>query len=562
MATGILGVLHRLAPKQASERGDAELLQGFIDTGDEAPFALLVSRHGPMVLGVCRRVLQHQQDAEDAFQATFLVLARKAASVVPRSLVGPWLYGVACKTARKARVMRERRRAMEARATRQEAAPAAPEDWAEALDAELERLPEKYRVAVVLCELQGKTIRQAADLAGCPPGTIASRLARGRALLGQGLRDRDLAPLAIPPALAASTARAAALYAAGIHTTVPAAAVALAEGVLKMMLVVKLRCAVPLVLMAALGLGAVALPFAAPAAGPAPAEAAAGAARRVAPPRSGEEELQELAKRWAEGDTRFWATVKEEKSPRKQEAAARQFLLNYDAKAVETLFSIERRHRGKQAGLHALNFVVMRACNNGDPESATARGRERALALLRDHYIRHEDLDVALHFLKHGPILFGGEALLKAVAEKSPHEHVRAAALFYWAQLLAHKAAFVTNWKGKTKEERTLRTLDRMGKFDVAQARKEAERLAQRVITEYPKVEMPYRDNTTAPDAFYKPKRLEKDDESPHVPTFAELAGQLLFELRNPGQKAPDGGKPDDQTTPAERAAKPVKEKK
>jgi RNA polymerase sigma factor (sigma-70 family) len=544
MVTGIPSLLHRLTLQQASGPADGELLQHFIDTGDEASFALLVRRHGPMVLAACRRLLQHEQDAEDAFQATFLVLARKAPSVVPRSLLGPWLYGVACKTARKARAMREKRRILESRARRPEAETAAPEEWAEALDAELERLPQKYRVPLVLCELQGKTLRQAADLVGCPVGTIASRLARGRALLGQRLRDRDLAPMALAPAtlpsaLAASTARAAALYAAGINTASSATVLALTEGVLKMMLVGKLRFGVAVLLLSALGLGAGVLRFAAPAAAPPPVAKAAGVARRVPVARSGEDELQALAKKWAEGDKRFHAAVEKEKSPQKQEEAARQFLLVYDAREVEALFAVEKRHRGKPAGLYALNFVVMRDANNGIPDTPLARGRERALGLLRDHYLRHEDLDASFHCLKYGPILFGGEELLKAVSEKSPHEHVRAAALYYWAQLLAHKAAFVTNWKGKTKDKHTLRMLERLGKFDVMEARMQAERLAKRVLAEYPMVEMPYRDQSTAPDAFFKPRRLEKDARSPRMPSYAELAERLLVELRHPGQKAP-----------------------
>src|SRR5262249_19100318 len=133
---------------------DADLLEAFIARRDEASFEALLRRHGPMVLGVCRRVLRNEADAEDAFQATFLVLVRKAAAIRPRALVGNWLYGVAQTTALKARAMNTRRSARE----REAAARAKPEDAPETeerlhalLDQELKVLPEIYRAAIVLC---------------------------------------------------------------------------------------------------------------------------------------------------------------------------------------------------------------------------------------------------------------------------------------------------------------------------------------------------------------------------------------------------------------------------
>src|SRR5262249_39553350 len=148
----------------------------------------------PMVLGVCRRVLRNEADAEDAFQATFLVLVKKAASIRPRGMVGNWLYGVAHTTALKARAMRTRRLAKEREAAarpKPEAAAGAWEQLHGLLDQELKALPDKYRAAIVLCDLEGKSVKEAAQQLGCPPGTIGSRLARGRRLLSRRLARRS-----------------------------------------------------------------------------------------------------------------------------------------------------------------------------------------------------------------------------------------------------------------------------------------------------------------------------------------------------------------------------------
>src|SRR5262249_49410066 len=145
--------------------GDGELLGGFIERHDEAALAALVKRHGPMVWGVCRRLLSHH-DSEDAFQATFLVLIRKAAAVVPRERGGHWLAGVAHQRALLARRTTARRRAREIQVTAMPDTEAVPPDqWAEfepLLDQELSRLPDHYRAVIVLCELEGRTRKEVA----------------------------------------------------------------------------------------------------------------------------------------------------------------------------------------------------------------------------------------------------------------------------------------------------------------------------------------------------------------------------------------------------------------
>jgi RNA polymerase sigma factor (sigma-70 family) len=234
---------------------DGQLLEYFLRHRDEAAFEALVRRHGPMVLGVCRRVLHHPQDAEDAFQATFLVLVRKAASLGRPELLGNWLYGVAYRTARDARAAAARRRARERQVSPmpEPEAPDASDVWRELrplLDQELNGLPEKYRVAVVLCDLEGRTRRDVAGQLGIPVGTLSGRLTTARGLLARRLARRGLTLSggALAAALAPGAASAC-VPAPLVATTVVAAtagavsapATALVEGVLKAMWVKKLK---------------------------------------------------------------------------------------------------------------------------------------------------------------------------------------------------------------------------------------------------------------------------------------------------------------------------------
>ena len=184
----LLRLIRRVAYDTALQpHTDAELLERSLARGDGRAFEALLRRHGPMVWGLCRRILGDSPDAEDAFQATFLVLVRKGESLHHPELVGAWLYGVASQTARRLRAVSARNRAREKPLCEAVAPfPAADAPWREllpVLDDEVSRLPDKYRLPIVLCYFGGKTYAEAARTLGLAEGTIASRLARARSRL-------------------------------------------------------------------------------------------------------------------------------------------------------------------------------------------------------------------------------------------------------------------------------------------------------------------------------------------------------------------------------------------
>jgi RNA polymerase sigma factor (sigma-70 family) len=284
MATAELGTLMRhikgLAAGRAARHGtDRQLLDAFAARRDEGAFTSLVGRHGPMVLRACRRVLGHEQDAEDAFQATFLVLARSAAAIRKHEALASFLHGVAYRTAMKAKRGAARRRHHEAR-LRERTPPATPgptwDDVQAVLDEEIERLPESFRSAFVLCVLDGKTVPAAAAELGVKAGTLSWRLARARQHLRQrlALRGIQLAALlaalsvaeragraAVPAALVRVTVRFGLLVAAGEPAAgvIPSHVAALAAGVTRAMSTGKLKVATAVLLAVGLAAGAAAL---------------------------------------------------------------------------------------------------------------------------------------------------------------------------------------------------------------------------------------------------------------------------------------------------------------
>jgi RNA polymerase sigma factor (sigma-70 family) len=258
--TVIQHIRKALLLRDGAELTDGQLLACFLEHRDEAAFAALVRRHGPMVWGVCRRLLGHH-DAEDAFQAAFLVLFRKAASIRPRGMVGNWLYGVAHRAASHAARTAARRRVREKQVTEMPDAVAAPQgqggDLLPLLDRELSRLPDKYRCVVVLCDLEGRTRKEAARQLGLPEGTVAGRLARARAVLAKRLARHglavsggtlaavlsDKAAACVPAGVSDSALKVAKLAAAGQASAnaISAKVAALTEGVVKAMFLNKLR---------------------------------------------------------------------------------------------------------------------------------------------------------------------------------------------------------------------------------------------------------------------------------------------------------------------------------
>ncbi len=268
----VLQHLRKISAKEDScKLRDQELLQCFVAHRDEAAFEVLLARHGPMVLNVCRRVLPEQHLVEDAFQATFLVLVRKASSIGKRELLTNWLYGVAYRTAARAKVEAAKRRA------RENAVPPkqAPDPLAEisarellaVLDEELSALPAQYRGPLVLCYLEGKTRDEAAHQSGWSLATLARRLDRGREILKARMDRRGLglpmtlfsvilvggtASASVPPSLAASTVAAVAVTVGGKTVTagvISTNVIALTEGVLKTMFFTKLKTAMAMLLL-------------------------------------------------------------------------------------------------------------------------------------------------------------------------------------------------------------------------------------------------------------------------------------------------------------------------
>jgi RNA polymerase sigma factor (sigma-70 family) len=263
-------VLHFLRQLCDEDSDDCELLRRFAKERDGEAFAGLVRRHGPLVLGVCRRMLQREEDAEDVFQATFLVLARQASSIQKRKAIGSWLYGVARRLSLQAQADAARRESRERQVAKVPWKESLPEivwrDLRPVVDEEVAALPQAYRDAFILCHLQGLTNEEASRELACPLGTVLSRLSRARQILRDRLTQRGITlstavlsaalsenavTAAVPAAYLDQTMKAAVVFAAHNVATagsVSAYAATLAEGVLRSMYFSTLRCVAGIVL--------------------------------------------------------------------------------------------------------------------------------------------------------------------------------------------------------------------------------------------------------------------------------------------------------------------------
>jgi RNA polymerase sigma factor (sigma-70 family) len=272
-------IRHLVGSVPAEALTDGQLLERFLTDRDETAVGVLVRRHGPLVLGVCRRVLHDAHTAEDAFQATFLVLVRKAPSLDRGRPLGNFLYTVAYRVALRARANALRRQRCEEQAARSrlqtDDETTSPSELVVALEAELHRLPERHRAPLVLCYLQGKTNEQAAQILGCPRGSMAARLDQARQRLRECLARRGFAvpsagiatllagattEAAVPLPLLDNTVRAALWFAGeevGSAGFVSTGAVALARGAFRAMFLNRLKVAGAVLLaVAMLGTGA------------------------------------------------------------------------------------------------------------------------------------------------------------------------------------------------------------------------------------------------------------------------------------------------------------------
>jgi len=481
---------------------DGELLERFAsrrgegDETSELAFAALVARHGAMVLRVCRAVLTDRHEAEDAFQATFLVLATRAASIRRGGSVGSWLHGVALRVAARARSRAARRQRQERRHAEMSAHTseggsgnsALDDDLGRVLQEEIGRLPDRFRAAVVLCYLEGMTHEMAAEQSGCPVGTIRSRLATARAKLRQRLTRRGVAPAAIPIGLSGS-GLVSISESAALATSVPAAlaeatvrgavriglgkgalaamvsgeAVALMEGVLKTMMTTKLMLLTTTVLVAGVVItGAGVAVYAAfgrddglargRPGGPNPTQASTG--KQEANPSRAQPPAPQAAPAAIDLDALFkdrvQAIVRDyEMDSQAFRDAARNAKTAEQRQAVQTLrganpafyagalLQLAEQHPRSAAAEEALIWIVANLMDGSMAEKAKE-------LIIRDH-IQSAKLELVFDFLQRFNMV-GSQAterLFREALAKNPSRKIQGLSCYHLARFLESQASFV-----------------------------------------------------------------------------------------------------------------------
>jgi RNA polymerase sigma factor (sigma-70 family) len=378
-------LVDRLRAAAGPDSGDGELIDRYLRGRDQAAFELLVRRHGALVLGVCRRVLRDAHAAEDAFQATFLVLARKMHSVRQRATIAGWLYRVALRVAVRARRGLRREEPLMKEPAVEEPDGLAGQEVRSALDDELGRLPERFRLPVLLCYVEGHTTEQAARLLGCPRGTVLSRLATARKRLAARLARRGFAlPVAGLALLLAEPTVSAALVGAAVNgatsKVAPAGVVHLAQGVLHAMFLNKLVAALGAVVV--VGVLAAAVGRVASEAsgeeGRLPAAAEPAAAQPPAEPARADERAAQLDRAREELQLR-------EKLLDKVEERVSQELTEARLKLLELQERLRLLERKQEAELAVLRRKQERAEKDGVPQVLELREKAEELALrIRD----------------------------------------------------------------------------------------------------------------------------------------------------------------------------------
>jgi RNA polymerase sigma factor (sigma-70 family) len=417
-----------------AELTDGQLLASFAAHRDEAAFADLLRRHGRMVWAVCRRILTDPQDAEDAFQGAFFALARKAASLSRCESVGGWLYRVAARAAGHVRTANARRLARErptGHLPEVATGPAEPQDWREVLHQEVGRLPEVYREALVLCELEGLGRKEAARRLGVPEGTVSSRLAAAKRLLGERLLRRGLAlsggcaavlAADVPAALAAATVRGAVGFVSGQCGATTAAAIT--KGVLRAMFISKFKGLVAATaLVAVLGVGV----FTCGATGRGPAQVASGAPPQArdaggdaAPPEvkdpdADAEKALRRAREEAEALRQENERLLRELRKAKDEQAVLLKRLEQSVRDPKVADADAERERRLRDALRALDMALVQL------DATKARAEELAAELQAERKARREAED-QLARLRVGDPAAEAEAALKAFREAQDKE--------------------------------------------------------------------------------------------------------------------------------------------